>query len=221
MPPTGDETLARFYTQKLAWSACGPNQCASLTVPIDYSHPDGDTVKLAVLKVEASSPPSGSDHSLVNPGGPGAPATSYAAAADLIVTPKGDPRGIRHRRRRPSRRGGSSPIKCLNDREVDTFMGSDPTPDDKTEEQQFADSAIAFAEKCKANGGPLLAHVSTIETAKDMDILRAALGEPKLDFMGKSYGTFLGATYADLFPTKVGKVRPRRRRGPERHVGAR
>ena len=126
------------------------------------------------------------------------------ARADFIVTKAVraaydivgfDPRGV----------GSSSPIKCLNDRELDSFLGSDPTPDDKAEEQQLADLAKAFADKCKANGGPLLGHVSTIESGKDMDVLRAALGETKLNYLGKSYGTFLGATYADLFPTKVGK----------------
>jgi pimeloyl-ACP methyl ester carboxylesterase len=204
VPPTGEELLRKFYTQVLAWSDCGPNKCARLAVPIDYSHPDGDTVKLAVLKVEAKSPSERIGSLLVNPGGPGAPATAYASAADFIVTKPVraaydivgfDPRGV----------ANSSPIKCLNDREVDSFMGSDPTPDDTTEVQQFADAAKAFADKCKANGGPLLGHVSTIEAAKDMDVLRAVLGETKLDYMGKSYGTFLGATYADLFPSKVGR----------------
>ena len=204
VPPTGQETLARFYTQDLAWSDCGPNQCARLTVPIDYSHPDGDTLKLAVLKVAAKSPSERIGSLVVNPGGPGGSAADYASQADFIVTKPVraaydivgfDPRGV----------GSSSPIKCLNDRELDSFLGSDPTPDDKAEEQQFADLAKAFADKCKANGGPLLGHVSTIEAAKDMDVLRAALGETKLDYLGKSYGTFLGATYADLFPTKVGR----------------
>jgi pimeloyl-ACP methyl ester carboxylesterase len=204
VPPTGEEVLRKFYTQVLEWTDCGPNQCARLTVPIDYSRPDGDTVKLAVLKVEANRPSERIGSLLVNPGGPGAPATAYARAADFIVTKPVraaydivgvDPRGV----------ASSSPIKCLNDREVDSFVGSDPTPDDASEVQQFADTAKAFADKCKANGGPLLGHVSTIEAAKDMDVLRAVLGEPKLDFMGKSYGTYLGALYADLFPTKVGK----------------
>ena len=85
-PPTGEEVLRKFYTQVLAWSDCGPNQCARLMVPIDYSHPDGDTVKLAVLKVEAKNPSERIGSLLVNPGGPGAPATAYARAADFIVT---------------------------------------------------------------------------------------------------------------------------------------
>jgi len=204
VPPSGEETLAKFYTQDLAWSKCGRNQCARLMVPIDYSHPDGDTVKLFVLRVAAKDPSERIGSLLVNPGGPGSSAADYATFADFIVTKPVraaydivglDPRGV----------GKSSPIKCLSDRELESYLGSDPTPDDKAEEQQLADTAKAFADKCKANGGPLLAHVSTIEAAKDMDVLRAALGETKLDYLGQSYGTFLGATYADLFPTKVGK----------------
>jgi len=204
VPPSGEEALARFYTQDLAWSDCAPFQCASLTVPIDYSHPDGDTLKLAVLKVVAKSPSERIGSLLVNPGGPGASAAGYASQADLIVTKAVraaydvvgfDPRGV----------GRSSPIKCLSDRELDSYLGSDPTPDDKAEEQQFADLAKGFADKCKANGGPLLGHVSTIEVARDMDVLRSALGEAKVNYLGQSYGTFLGATYAGLFPTKVGK----------------
>ena len=204
VPPTGGETLERFYTQDLDWAGCGPDQCAKLTVPIDYSNPDGATLKLVVLKVAAKSPSKRIGSLVVNPGGPGASGIDYARAADFIVTEPVraaydivgfDPRGV----------GRSSPIKCLDDRELDTFLGFDPTPDDKAEEQQFADSAKAFADKCKAKGGPLLAHVSTIDAARDMDVLRAALGEARLDFLGKSYGTFLGATYADLFPAKVGK----------------
>jgi len=202
--PTDKEALARFYTQDLAWSECGNGQCAQLTVPIDYSHPDGDTIKLAVLRVAAKNPSERIGSLVVNPGGPGGSGVDYARAADNIVTKPVravydivgfDPRGV----------GSSSPIKCLDNRELDTFLGTDPTPDNKLEEQQFADSSKAFADKCKANGGPLLAHVSTIDAAKDMDVLRAALGETKLDYLGKSYGTFLGATYAGLFPTKVGR----------------
>ena len=203
--PTGQEALARFYTQDLVWSDCGPNQCAKLVVPIDYSRPDGDTIKLAVLKAAAKNPSKRIGSLVVNPGGPGGSGVEYASRADDGIVTKAvreaydvvgfDPRGV----------GASAPIKCLNDREVDRLLGSDPTPDDKTEVQQVVESAKAFGEKCKANGGPLLGHVSTIEAARDMDILRAALVETKLDYLGKSYGTFLGATYADLFPTKVDK----------------
>lgn len=202
--PLGEQTLAKYYTQSLVWSDCGANKCAALTVPIDYSRPAGDTIKLQVVKVPAASPGKRVGSLVVNPGGPGGSGVDYAKAADYIVTTPirdaydivgFDPRGV----------GASAPVKCLSDRELDSFLGMDPTPDTKAEEQQFLVLAKAFADKCKVKGGPLLGHVSTIEAAKDMDVLRAALHEPKLDYLGKSYGTFLGATYADLFPTKVGR----------------
>jgi pimeloyl-ACP methyl ester carboxylesterase len=205
VPPSGQVSLAKFYKQDLAWSDCGQDSCARLTVPIDYAHPDRGSIRLSVLKVPAKDPSNRIGSLVVNPGGPGASATvGYAKLADYIVNKPVraaydivgvDPRGV----------ADSSPIKCLNDREMDTFLGGDPTPDTRSEEQQLADAAKAFADKCKAKGGALLGHVSTIDAAKDMDILRAALGETKLDYLGKSYGTFLGATYADLFPSKVGR----------------
>jgi pimeloyl-ACP methyl ester carboxylesterase len=201
-PPSGQASLARYYDQQLPWSPCQGFQCARLTVPLDYAKPDGATVSIAVLKAEAKGDRRGS--LVVNPGGPGGSGVQYAAAADLIVSKPVrqsydivgfDPRGV----------GLSQPVTCLDDSELDAFLGGDPTPDTKAEEQSFAAGAKAFAAKCAAKGGPLLAHVSTIEAAKDMDILRAALASPKLDYLGKSYGTFLGATYADLFPAKVGR----------------
>ncbi|MGZ4751329.1 MAG: alpha/beta hydrolase [Oryzihumus sp.] len=201
-PPKGEESLAKFYGQHLSWRSCADFQCAKLTVPIDYSKPDGDTIKIAVLKVPARGTSKGA--LVVNPGGPGGSGVQYAAAADNIVSPAVrrsydvvgfDPRGV----------GSSSPVSCLDDKELDAFLGADPTPDDKAEEQQFVQGAKDFAAKCAQNGGPLLGHVSTIEAAKDMDVLRAALGQKKLNYLGKSYGTFLGATYADLFPTLVGR----------------
>ena len=204
VPASGQGMLIRFYTQDLAWSDCGVDQCATLTVPIDYSHPDGDTVKLSVLKVAATSPDGRIGSLVVDPGGPGASGVDYARLADYIVTKPVraaydiigfDPRGV----------GKSAPIKCLSDRGLDNFLGTDPAPDNKAAEQQFVDLSKAFADACKVNGGPLLGHVSTIEAAKDMDVLRAALGETKMDYLGKSYGTLLGATYAGLFPTKVGR----------------
>ena len=106
-----------------------------------------------------------------------------------------DPRGV----------GRSAPINCVDDRQLDAFLGSDPTPDTDAEVTSFAASAREFANACKANAGPLLGHVSTVDAAKDMDILRAALGDDRLNYLGKSYGTYLGATYADLFPALVGQ----------------
>ena len=202
VPPSGQAALSEFYHQDLAWSQCSDFKCAKLTVPIDYAHPDGATIQLSVLKVPATDASKRIGSLVVNPGGPGGSGVFYAAAADFAEPVRAvydivgfDPRGV----------GTSAPVKCLDDRELDVFLGGDPTPDTKAEEQTFVDSAKAFADRCKANGGALLGHVSTIEAAKDMDILRAALSETKLDYLGKSYGTFLGSTYADLFPTKVGR----------------
>ena len=86
VPASGQGMLIRFYTQDLAWSDCGVDQCATLTVPIDYSHPDGDTVKLSVLKVAATSPDGRIGSLVVDPGGPGASGVDYARLADYIVT---------------------------------------------------------------------------------------------------------------------------------------
>jgi pimeloyl-ACP methyl ester carboxylesterase len=202
VPPSGHEPLTKFYKQDLAWSACSDFQCAKLTVPIDYAHPEGGTIQLSVLKVPSTKPASRIGSLVVNPGGPGGSGVYYAAGADFTEPVRAaydivgfDPRGV----------GASAPVKCLNDRELDSLLGGDPTPDSPAEEAQLAAAAKVFADKCKANGGRLLGHVSTIEAAKDMDVLRAALSETKLDYLGKSYGTFLGATYADLFPGKVGR----------------
>ncbi|HEY7718395.1 MAG TPA: alpha/beta hydrolase [Pedococcus sp.] len=205
-PPPGSEALARYYAQELKWSRCGGSgaQCADLTVPLDYADPDGETIAVKVLKVPATRKNSRLGAVVVNPGGPGGSGVDYAQSADFIVGQPVrqrfdvvgfDPRGV----------GRSAPIDCLEDRELDRFLGSDPTPDDAAEVQQFAASAKAFGQACRDNAGPLLGHVSTVDAAKDMDILRAALGEPKLNYLGKSYGTYLGATYADLFPSLVGQ----------------
>lgn len=128
----------------------------------------------------------------------------YAAAADGIVggpvrdqfdVVGFDPRGV----------GRSEPVDCLTDPALDTFLGSDWSPDTRAEEKDLARESRAFASGCEQRTGALLAHVSTEEAARDMDVLRSALGEAKLNYLGKSYGTLLGSTYAGLFPTKVGR----------------
>ena len=203
-PPTGSENLAEFYGQQLSWRKCAGGQCADLTVPLSYEDPGGDTIKVKVLKVPSSRKKGRLGSLVVNPGGPGGSGVEYAQAADFIVGKPVrqrydivgfDPRGV----------GRSAPINCLDDRQLDSFLGTDPTPDSDAEEKAFAATAKSFADACKTNAGPLLGHVSTVDAAKDMDILRAALGDPKLNYLGKSYGTYLGATYADLFPSLVGQ----------------
>ncbi|MEO7070346.1 MAG: alpha/beta hydrolase [Nostocoides sp.] len=201
-PPSIMAGTERFYSQKLVWKSCGNNECTKLTVPIDYAKPGGDTIQLAVVKVRAKGDSKGA--LVVNPGGPGGSGVDYALAADFIVGPPVrdaydivgfDPRGV----------GRSAPITCVQPAQLDSFLAFDPTPDNPAEEQAFADNSKSFADACAANAGPLLGHVSTVDAAKDMDVLRAALGETRLNYLGKSYGTFLGSTYAGLFPKNVGR----------------
>ncbi len=197
--------LASFYSQRIDWAPCKSNDthdCGTLTVPVDYRDPTGETFDLALLRVPAAGDRIGS--MVVNPGGPGAPGTAYAAAAGIVFRKpllEGfdivgfDPRGT----------GRSNPVDCLSDKEMDAYVAGDPTPDSAREEAEYEDSIQDFGAACKANSGPILAHVTTIEAARDMDVLRAALGEERLTFFGASYGTKLGATFAELFPDRVGR----------------
>ena len=204
-PPPGAEPLARFYSQRLDWTKCEGAWCAALEVPVDYENPQGDTVSIAVVNVPARRSSKRIGSLVVNPGGPGASGFDYARAADFIVG-KQVRNSLRHRGVRPSGRAAVRPDRLCHRHRARRFLGSDPTPDDAAEEQVFAQTARGFAEACGRNAGPLLAHVSTEEAARDMDVLRAALGEKKLTYLGASYGTYLGTIYADLFPEAVGRM---------------
>ncbi|HEX6151007.1 alpha/beta hydrolase [Nocardioides sp.] len=199
-PPSA--RLAAFYGQQLDWQPCGDEECARLTVPLDYDRPEGRTIELALLRVPARAERLGA--LVVNPGGPGAPGTEYAAAAgaafgqpllEHLDVVGFDPRGT----------GDSVPVDCLSDDELDARIALDPSPDDAAERQALVRSAVDFGRGCVADDADLAAHVSTIETARDMDVLRSALGRAELDYFGASYGTSLGATYAELFPERVGR----------------
>ena len=202
--PSG--ALDAYYSQQLAWSPCnGSDECADLRVPLDYAKPDpASDLTIKVLRVPAKDQGSRIGSLVVNPGGPGASATSYAAAADAIVGTQVrryfdvvgfDPRGV----------GQSEPLDCLSDSQLDDFMSTDQTPDDAAEEQALLTQARTLAAGCEAKNPTLLPHLSTADSAKDMDVLRAALGDGQLNYLGKSYGTFLGSTYAGLFPKRVGR----------------
>jgi pimeloyl-ACP methyl ester carboxylesterase len=201
LPPS--PALARFYSQRLAWTGCGDgNVCATLTVPLDYRRPAGATLGLHLLKVPASGSRIGS--LVVNPGGPGAPGTSYAAGrstyfGDALLSHFDvvgfDPRGTGH----------SSPVDCLDDRAFNAYLSSDPEPRTPAQIAQYRKGQQSLARGCARLSGALAGHVSTVESARDMDILRAALGDPRMNYFGASYGTELGATYAQLFPRRVGR----------------
>jgi pimeloyl-ACP methyl ester carboxylesterase len=205
--PATDPKLAAYYDQQLDWQTCDDdnNQCATMQVPVDYAHPDGQTLDLALLKVPAAEPDQKVGSLVVNPGGPGVPATSYAAAGDSYW---GDPLlahfdivGLD-----PRGTGESAAVDCLPDDQLDAYLASDPDPDTATEVAESQRETRDFGAGCVANSGALASHVSTVEAAMDMDILRAVLGEPRLDYFGASYGTELGATYAELFPKRIGRM---------------
>lgn len=197
--------LEDFYSQQIDWSDCEGGECGRLIVPIDYDAPQDGAIELALLRVPAAKEAQRQGSLVVNPGGPGASGVEYARLGSLIVSPSVadaydivgfDPRGVAE----------SAPVTCFDDEEMDEFLGSDPSPDTPEEEATSEELGQQFAQACEEAAPDLLGHVSTIEAARDMDVLRSALGESELDYLGASYGTFLGATYAELFPDKVGRL---------------
>lgn len=200
-----DPALQEFYDQDLQWEQCGTRECARIEVPLDYDDPGGETIELALLKHAAADQGNKVGSLVVNPGGPGAPGTSYADQAryafgeplrerfDIIGF---DPRGT----------GTSAAVDCLTDDELDDYIATDPAPDTPAEVKDLRQWSQRMGQGCAEKSGDLAAHVSTVEAARDMDVIRAVLGEDKLTYFGASYGTKLGATYADLFPDKSGRL---------------
>lgn len=195
--------LARFYEQQVEWSECRDGfVCTTVTVPLDYADPAGETIGLALLKKPAADPAARVGALLVNPGGPGVPGTDYAAQAALAFREPildgfdivgFDPRGT----------GASAPVDCLSDAELDEYVAGDPSPDDAAERRDYLAGVERFGAGCAELSGDVAAHVTTVEAARDMDVIRAVLGEAQLTYFGASYGTKLGATYAELFPDEV------------------
>ncbi|NUL11331.1 alpha/beta hydrolase [Streptomyces lunaelactis] len=200
--------LQPYYAQELKWRPCGvPGfECSTMKAPLDYDKPDGKSIKLAVARKKATGPGKRLGSLLVNPGGPGGSAVGYLQAYAGIGYPAPvrarydmvavDPRGVAR----------SEPVECLNGKEMDAYTQVDQTPDDAAETTRLAASLKNFAAGCEKRSGAILPHVSTVEAARDMDILRAVLGDEKLTYVGASYGTFLGATYAELFPDRAGRL---------------
>jgi pimeloyl-ACP methyl ester carboxylesterase len=196
--------LAEYEQQKLDWSDCYDYfECAELRVPIDYDDLSVGTFRISVLRAPAREQDKRLGSIVVNPGGPGGSGVDYAYNADYIFSPDitdvydvvgFDPRGVAE----------SEPINCFTPKELDANLASDAKPDNEAEIAATLKESEAFAKKCAENTEHL-EHFTTIETARDMDILRAALGEKKLNYVGKSYGTYLGTLYADIFPNNVGR----------------
>ena len=201
--PTND--LTDFYTQIVTWEPCkdlSSALCAAIEVPLDYDNPSGPRIDIQLAKLVAKKDKTAS--LLFNPGGPGASGITYLAYADQVFSKTlldnfdivgFDPRGV----------GTSSPIDCLSDRALDEFLAFDGTPDNEQEIEQLLVLTKQMAQGCEEISESLVANIGTRDAARDMDVIRAILNETQLNFLGVSYGSFLGATYADLFAENVGQ----------------
>lgn len=200
--PSVPVALKSFYAQTLVWKPCHTKLvCAKFSVPVDYTKPHGATISIMVGRAKATGTSRGA--LVVNPGGPGGSGIEYISEPAYAVSTTArrnfdlvsfDTRGT----------GASAPLWCLKGAKLDAFLDVDPTPDTAAEEAGIGKAGTALAEACRAENAALMAHMSTAEIAKDMDILRALLGEQKLRYLGKSWGTALGTVYAALFPARVG-----------------
>ena len=194
-------SISGYYHQNFNWNDCyGGFKCATYKVPIDYQNLDLGEFDIAVMKHDASA---GAENLVVNPGGPGGSGIDYAYSYANAFTPAVteafnivgfDPRGV----------GRSTPIDCLSNAETDEAYASNSYPENSAELTQMQAESKAFAEKCVSEN-KYLKFYSTANAARDMDILRALLGDEKLNYLGKSYGTYLGTLFAKFFPERVGK----------------
>jgi pimeloyl-ACP methyl ester carboxylesterase len=208
-------TSASSAVPAIAWHRCPANSaaamaggflCATVQAPLDYRTPSGAKIKLAVVEHRATGPRR-RGVIFVNPGGPGVPGTE-AIPAELSFFPKNllrdydvvswDPRGV----------GESTAVQCFTSLAAENaFLGQYASfPSGRAQQRAYIAKWREFGKRCAARRGGLLEHISTADTARDLNLLRQALGQPRLDYLGDSYGTFLGATYANLFPHRVGRM---------------
>jgi len=202
-PPAGSG-YARYFNQTVKWSSCDSGkQCATVLAPLDWNNPDGVAITLAMKRIPATTTlaDSSSPDLFINPGGPGGSAMDYVDAFNTtgltgfnIVGM--DPRGS----------GNSTPVVCGTTAQLDTYFGLQMAPTNDTEKQALIDGTKQFADQCRQNSGALLDHVTTIETVYDFDMVRQLLGDAKFNWMGTSYGTFIGAVYLELYPQNAGRM---------------
>ncbi len=198
--------LDAYYAQSLTWSPCSSDLlCAWLTVPLDYADPAGATIRLRVSRAVATGPAETRQGSLVvNPGGPGASGLDFAAYVAQGLTPSVakqfdivgfDTRGVEK----------SAPITCMTGAQTTRFLRADPSPDTRAEELRLMSLGARLARGCLTKSPQIARHVGSENTVRDLDILRQALGDDRLNWLGFSYGTYLGTLYAEQFPERVGR----------------
>ncbi|MFJ8084068.1 alpha/beta hydrolase [Streptomyces sp. NPDC096205] len=212
-PPSASALPSSLTGQKPDWGRCEETadspapgdewSCATLKVPLDWAKPGGEAIDLALIRAKAS----GDDRigSLVfNFGGPGGSgvstipsyASTFSSLRERYDLVSFDPRGV----------GSSEGVRCRDDKEIQAAETVDVTPDTPQEERAYLADATDFGKDCARATGQLMAHVSTTDTARDMDLMRQVLGDEKLHYLGFSYGTELGGVYAHLFPGQVGRM---------------
>ena len=199
LPAALGDDLTPYWQQSLNWQPCGSALCATMKVPLDWDNPGKAALDIKVTKAPSENPTKGP--LFVNPGGPGIEGGTFATnlgsdkwkGYDIIAW---DPRGS----------GGSTHVQCGTTEQTDKAYFADGTPDDEAEKTALNDVWAAFARECREASGELLDHISTIENVRDLDLLRFLMGAEKLNYLGVSYGTFVGAMYAELFPERTGHL---------------
>ena len=196
--------MANQSVPTINWQACHPESglpflCGSAEVPLDYNAPDGGKLSLALIKLPATASTGKIGSLFYNPGGPGGSGVDFVLSLGKLLSPDiranfdvigFDPRGV----------AGSSPLVCFNAPVTSPQFYFPQNPAEEALKENF-DKTMASA--CKTNGGSVLDHMSTANVARDLDLLRQAVGDSQLNYVGYSYGSFLGVTYANLFPDKI------------------
>jgi pimeloyl-ACP methyl ester carboxylesterase len=202
---TTTTTVPPLPVTPVQWSSCGSGlQCGSVTVPLDYSHPHGETIQIALERRPASDPAARIGSLVINPGGPGGSGIDDLPNELQVLTPQllddfdivsFDPRGIDR----------SEPVNCGSSGGPSDYTSPlpDPTPTSASAQNALLTNDEDYASQCEKDSPGILPYVGTVDTARDLDRIRAALGDQQLTFIGHSYGTLLGATYAQMFPTHV------------------
>ena len=200
IPEKVDAALEPYYTQVLSWDQCGEFLCATARAPLDWEDPAAEEIELALIRQSAKREKVGS--LLINPGGPGASGYDFVAdSIDFAVTDAVqdrydivgfDPRGV----------GRSSAVTCFAPSEMDQLLYAVPRSSRGSTEWITGQNELThtFGQACLAGTGALLANVDTVSAARDLDLLRAILGEAQLDYLGYSYGAYLGTVYAGIQP---------------------